>query len=575
MAAGIIVLVAVVLANAAVSYRATSLLTRNNQLVVHTLRVIEELEATLSAMKDAETGYRGYVLTDDRQYLAPYEHAGAEVQGHIDKIAALTINNPEQQSRIPVLRRLAREKLEIAKSVVELQKSGDHRAAVAAVNTHVGKEKMDELRQLIADMREEEDRLLEARSEQSSRSLRQAQLAFLLASVLALAFVVALYLLAKREVRERVQAAHDLEDRESWLNTTLCSIGDAVIATDAVGRVTFINRVAEELIGCTSKQCEGRTIPEVFPTFDELTGDPAPDPVAKAIAEGITGLGEHIVLRNHKGEEFPIEDSVAPILGSDRKVIGVVLIFRDVATKRMALESARRSEKLAATGRLAATIAHEVNNPLEAATNLIYLARHSDSPQETRQYLDKADRELARVAHITRKTLGFYRDSSRAVAVNLSSLLAEVLAIYSSRIRSKHIRTEVNCPEDLEVVTLKGELAQIVSNLISNAIDAVDIKGFLRITAKKEGDGIKLEVEDSGPGIPLENQAKIFEPFFTTKKDVGTGLGLWVVKDLLEKQGGSISVVSPNDGCNRGTRFSVFLPSSPAEISSRPGRKAS
>jgi PAS domain S-box-containing protein len=459
--------------------------------------------------------------------------------------------------------------------VIELQKKGDHQAAVALINTHIGKEKMDELRQLIADMQADEDRLLEARSEQSSRSLRQAQLAFLLASLLALIFVVAFYVLAKREVRERVNAAKAIRDRELWLNTTLCSIGDAVIATDATGRVKFMNRVAEKLIARSSEQCEGKTIPELFPIFDELTGAPAPDPVAKALAEGITELGERIVLRNHNNEEIPIEDSVAPIFTGDRKVIGVVLVFRDVTTKRMALESARRSEKLAATGRLAATIAHEINNPLAAATNLVYLAKQSRRPDEAREYLDGVDHELARAAHITRKTLGFYRDTSQAVSVSLPSLLAEVLAVYSSRILSKQIRTEVSCAPGLEVIALKGELVQIISNLISNAIDALDTGGLLRINVGEERDGIKLEVEDTGIGIPAENQMKIFEPFFTTKKDVGTGLGLWLVKDLIEKQGGTISVISPNVISGRGTRFSIFLPAPPMEASCTPDTRAS
>jgi PAS domain S-box-containing protein len=566
---------AVVLANAAVSYRATTLLAGNGHLVAHTLRVMNELEATLSLMKDAETSYRGYVLTNNPAYLDPYDLAQAEVSSHIDRIAELTKHNPQQQQRIPALRLLTQEKLEFAKRVIGLQKNGNHQAAMAAVNTQFGKDKMDELRQLIADMQANEDRLLEARSGQSRRSLRQAQLAFLLASLLALIFVAAFYFLAKREVRERVQTAKSIKDRESWLDTTLCSIGDAVVATDAAGRVTFINRVAEKLIACASNECKGKTIPEVFPIFDELTGAPAPDPVAKALTEGITGLGENIVLRNRNNEEIPIEDSVAPIFGSDRKIIGVVLVFRDVTTKRMTLESARRSEKLAAAGRLAATIAHEINNPLEAATNLVYLAKHSQCPDEAGQYLDGVDRELARAAHITRKTLGFYRDSAKPAAVNLAAMLQELLAIYSGRIRSKHIRAEVNCPPDLETVALRGELVQIVSNLISNAIDAVDTGGLLRITVKQEGKGIKLEVEDNGAGIPAENQKKIFEPFFTTKQNIGTGLGLWVVKDLIEKQGGTISVFSPSDGYNGGTRFSVFLPSPTMEASFATNPKAS
>jgi PAS domain S-box-containing protein len=561
---GVIFVLAVVLANALVSYRAVALLARNNQSVVHSFRVMNELETTLSLAKDAESSYRGYVLTSDASYLQPYYQAESEISSHIDAIADLTHANPEQHSRVPDLRQLVHEKMQIARNVIGLQQSGQHAAAVAMINSHAGKEKMGQIRQLIADMKTDEDNLLQARREQSSQTLREAWIAFSLASLVALIFVTAFYIIAKREVQERVQAATAIRNRESWLNTTLCSIGDAVIATDADGRVTFINRVAEKLIGCNTNDCEGKTIPEVFPIYDEMTGAPAPDPVAKALAQGITELGEHIVLRNRKGEEIPIEDSVAPIFGADQRIIGVVLVFRDVTNKRMAQESARRSEKLAAAGRLAATIAHEINNPLEAATNLVYLAKYSVAHgEDATHYLDDIDQELARAAHITRKTLSFSRESSTPVKVDLAALLEEILAIYSGRIRSNQIRVEVDTPGHCEVVALKGELVQILSNLIANAIDVLDPGGLLRISAAKEGDTIKLEVEDTGPGIPPENLQKIFEPFFTTKKDVGTGLGLWVVKDLIEKQGGTISVLSPSNGAHRGARFSISLPSLP------------
>jgi PAS domain S-box-containing protein len=572
---GILFVLAVVLANAAVSYRAARLLARNNQFVVHSFRVINELGATLSMMRDAESSYRGYVLTGDKSYLEPYEQAAADVPDHLDTIAELTRDNPEQQRRVAALRQLVQEKLQIARNVTELEQKGNHQAAVAMVNSHSGKYKMAEIRQLIASMRADEDSLLRARSEQSSATLREAFLAFSLASLVALIFVTAFYVLAKREVQERVQAAIAIRDRESWLTTTLYSIGDAVIATDATGRITFVNRVAEKLIGRSSEECEGKTIPEAFPIYDEQTGAYAGDPVEKAIHHGVTELGEHLVLRNHKGEEIPIEDSVAPILGAGQKVIGVVLVFRDVSTKRIAQESARRSEKLAATGRLAATIAHEINNPLEAATNLVYLAKHSATlGEDVTQYLDGIDHELARAAHITRKTLSFSRESSKPVNVNLAALLEEIVALYSSRIGSKHIRVEIDCPPHCEVVALRGELIQILSNLISNAIDVLDLDGSIRIAAGKEGDTIKLEVEDSGPGIPAENLEKIFEPFFTTKKDIGTGLGLWVVKDLIEKQGGTISVVSPSNGSHRGARFTISLPSLHAGEVSAPKSKA-
>jgi PAS domain S-box-containing protein len=558
---GILFVLAVVLANAVVSYRGARLLARNNRAVVHTFRVIDELQDTLSLAKDAETGYRGYVLTGDPKYLEPYSHASNEIWGHIEKFAELSRDNPEQQRRLPILRQLVQDKLDIARNVVVLQRKGEHRAAVSAINNNSGMETMNRIRQLIAEMRGDEERLLEVRRDQSRQVLRDAMLALLLASLVAFVFVVAFYLLARREIKERVRTAVAVQDRESWLDTILSSIGDGVVALDATGRVTYVNRVAERLLACTGQDCNGKTIAGVFTIFDELTGAPAHDRVENAMARGVKELGEHIVLRNRKNEEIPIEDSVAPIIGGEGKVIGTVLVFRDVTTKRMAQESARRSEKLAATGRLAATIAHEINNPLEAATNLIYLAKHSLARgEDTAPYLESLEHQISRAAHITQKTLSFHRDSSRPVVVNMASLVEEIVAIYSGRIRSKHIRLKIDCPEDLELVTLRGEIVQITSNLIANAIDALDTGGFLGITVKSESEGVKFEVHDSGTGIPTQYMNRIFEPFFTTKTDVGTGLGLWVVKDLIEKQGGTISVASPCPGSQKGACFSVFLP---------------
>jgi signal transduction histidine kinase len=315
----------------------------------------------------------------------------------------------------------------------------------------------------------------------------------------------------------------------------------------------------------------------VFRIFHENNGDEAANPVEKVLRDGSTDFGERIVLRNFMGEELPIEDSAAPIVGPDGEVLGAVLVFRDLTARRMAQESARRSEKLAATGRLAATIAHEINNPLEAATNFIYLAKNSESLEEARRYLGGADLELARAAHITRKALSFYRDSSRPVATNIAALLEEVMAIYSGRVRGAHVNVTIDANRDLELFTLRGELMQIVSNLVSNALDALAPGGLLILRARQHQSGIMLEVEDNGEGIPRANIEKIFEAFFTTKKEFGTGLGLWVVHDLVEKQGGTINVESQTDGPRRGTRFSVFLPpvAAAANAPQLPRQKAS
>lgn len=556
-----ILVLAVVAANAAFSYRAIRQLASDQQWVVHSQEVLGELETILSLVTDAETSHRGYLLTGDSSFLEPYAQQTAQLPGHIDRLEELTRNNPVMQARIPGLRRLVQEKVAMSKMSLESARRGKRTAARASLMTGAAKAKMDEVRDTIAQMLAQENGLLETRVDAARQSLRDTMLTLTIASLVALVFVLAFYVAAKREVEERVKKARYVEEREAWLNTTLSSIGDAVIATNAQGRIQFVNRAAETLTGSSNEDCEGKPVGAVFRIFDERNGAEVPNPVDKVLRDGKTGFGERIILRNPKGEEVPIEESAAPILSPEGNIIGVVLVFRDLTSRRMAQESARRSEKLAATGRLAATIAHEINNPLEAATNYIYLAKSSVSLDESRRYLSGADLELARAAHITRKALSFYRDSSRPVVTNLAALLDEVLAIYGGRIRGTHVNVKVDSPPDVELLTLRGELVQIVSNLLSNALDALQPGGLLTITGRKIDQGIILEVEDNGEGIPAANLDRIFDAFFTTKRDIGTGLGLWVVKDLLQKQGGTISVESHTEGPQRGTRFSLFLPS--------------
>jgi len=202
---------------------------------------------------------------------------------------------------------------------------------------------------------------------------------------------------------------------------------------------------------------------------------------------------------------------------------------------------------LASVGRLAATVAHEINNPLEAITNYIYLARqHPDLSERLKRYLDSADRELARVSHIAQQTLGFYRDNSQPIPLAISEVIGDVLTIYDRKFAYKELTVRQEIESGLSAVTLQGELKQMLSNLVSNAIDACNERGTIVIRARASRNhrslrpGIRITVADNGVGISAQDQAKIFTPFFSTKKEVGTGLGLWITRDLLNKKGGHI-----------------------------------
>jgi PAS domain S-box-containing protein len=237
----------------------------------------------------------------------------------------------------------------------------------------------------------------------------------------------------------------------------------------------------------------------------------------------------------------------------------------DVSDRKKAQETLLRTEKLATLGRLAASIAHEINNPLEATTNLLYLVQTSDGlPQEAKVFLDSAAAELQRVAHITRQSLGFYRDTSGPSEVSVNGLIDDTIDLLRGKVALKSIQIHRAWDDEVRVKAPPGELRQVFSNLLANSLDAVPPGGEILIRVKAlrrpEDPKVRVTFADSGPGIPTEIYRKIFDPFFSTKGDHGTGLGLWVTKQLVEKHGGSIRMRSRSQPPRTGTAFAVTLP---------------
>jgi PAS domain S-box-containing protein len=232
----------------------------------------------------------------------------------------------------------------------------------------------------------------------------------------------------------------------------------------------------------------------------------------------------------------------------------------DIHERKAAENLLLRTEKLAAAGRLAATVAHEINNPLEAVGNLIYLALHeSGLPSVPRGYLRMANDELRRIGHIVSQTLGFYRDAGTPQPIDLAALVNDVLSLYQRKLDARQIRV-TRSMESAIVEGVAGELRQVVANLLSNALDAMEPYGVLAIEVRSQRDQVRLSVSDTGHGIATPLLDHIFEPFFTTKKDVGTGLGLWVSKGIVEKHQGRLDVMSSQDEEDHGTAFVMTLP---------------
>jgi signal transduction histidine kinase len=219
-----------------------------------------------------------------------------------------------------------------------------------------------------------------------------------------------------------------------------------------------------------------------------------------------------------------------------------------------------QTEKLAATGRMAATIAHEINNPLGAVTNLIYLCRTLDLDAATRDsYLAMAEEEVKHLALISKQTLGFYRETAEPTAINLEEMVGQVIALYRSRLANKGIDLRQSLHSGARVFGIGGELRQVLVNLVSNAFDACpNTNGIIRIASAVEHGRVVIDVSDNGHGVKDSDRDRIFDAFFTTKEKIGTGLGLWVSKGLIEKNGGTIRLIS-NDIPFR-TTFRLTMP---------------
>ncbi len=335
---------------------------------------------------------------------------------------------------------------------------------------------------------------------------------------------------------------------------------DAIFSTSPDGKITSWNRAAEHLYGYTPDEAVGMPVAELAPPErrHEISRN-------REILNAGGQVELHQTERIRKdGTRWPVLLSISPLRDSRGRIVGASAIARDLSAEVQSEEAVRRSEKLATAGRLAASIAHEINNPLEAVLNLLYLARNDSS--NAGQYLTMAEQEVGRVASLAQQTLGFVRDTNSPAKVDPAILMDEILQLYSRKLEGRQIRVTRRYKSVHPIQGYAGELRQLLANLVVNAADAMASQGSLqvRIAPSRDWwdgtDGIRITVADNGAGIPRENRGRIFEPFYTTKKDTGTGLGLWVSNGIVRKHGGSIRVRSRVGAQSHGTVFSVFLP---------------
>jgi PAS domain S-box-containing protein len=342
---GLGALITVLLVSGLLAYQNTRQLREDAAWVTRSHQVLEALQNTLGAMTDAETGQRGYLLTADPLYLEPYQAGLAQAGGLLRELRDLVRDNPRQRPRVALLEGLVEAKEKELAETVAMQ-SRDPEAARRMVQTHLGRSIMVSIRAQVAAMSQEERTLLAERERTSRRGYRTAILSGTLFALLGLAAVVIFGFQLREHLGQRDRLERALEKQRQWLQVTLGSIGDAVIATGRDGAVTFLNPVAEQLTGWTPDAAAGQPLPTVFRILNEQTRETAPDPAARVLREGVVvGLANHTALVARDGRELPIEDSAAPIRDGAGEVAGAVLVFRDATGKRAAEKELRQREQ--------------------------------------------------------------------------------------------------------------------------------------------------------------------------------------------------------------------------------------
>ena len=646
---------------------------------------------------DEETGIRGYLASRDARFLQPYTEAEAHFQSEFSALQHIVSSKPDLKGNMRRLETGYKRFEDI--NLLLLKPSVSSGASVDLLEQQ--KKAMDEMRSDLAVIAKDQSHARESNRDALTLVLERLPGIVIgfgsLITVLLLWYGNALY----QEIASafRRQLSETAVQRDS-LETTLESIGDAVIVCDLAGMVTKMNPAAVKATGWTTGQAEGEPFQRVFQMIEEHTREDVESPVLRVLKAGtIVNVTQHTLLVRRDAREIPIECNGAPIRDRNGEIVGVVLVFRDITERKQNEQALResnasrlrlaaiidsaedaiiskdlnsvvrswndgatrvfgysaeemldqpilriipeelqyeeaeilkkvragerihhfetkrrkksgdtfevsvtispirdesgevigaskiareitdmkrverllvQSEKLAATGRMAATMAHEINNPLESLMNLIFLARGESVPgSELHEYLVTAEGELERLTHLARQTLGFYRDTGSPKEVSIQQLLKSVISVYSSKLEAGGISIEKDFQDKRAVLVRKGELLQVLSNVITNAADAMRQGGLLSISTRETvgplGEGVETVIRDNGSGIRPEHLTQIFEPFFTTKGELGTGIGLWVAKQLVESHGGIIAVTSNTEGENRGTAVTIAIPFVPPD----------
>jgi PAS domain S-box-containing protein len=554
-----------------------------------TVNLIQDGDARISQamlvsklIVDEESGLRGYETTGDARFLQPFTEAESHVQNEIQNLDAMAGGEADLKHDLTDLHVSHQTWHDGFALPIIAQVRGGGKTEDVDLNLH-GKVLMDAVRRDLNDIIHKAE---DTRTRRIAQWHQQVHTMLLVLLFLALGMGILIGLFTRNRLHTVSVAyrtsleilghrAEELFQSEQRLRTTLESIGDGVITCDFAGRIQMMNPVARELTGWSQSEADGQPLEKVFHIVNETSRKTLETPVAKVKRlDRIVGMANHTVLVRKDGTELNIADSGAPIRDKNGEIVGIVLVFRDITMERKTQDALIANEKLAVAGRLAATIAHEIHNPLDSVSNLIYLMRNGATPEESRQFMDMAEQELARVTQISRAMLGLYRESKAPVVIDLKEMLQEILLLMERRFIELNVTVSTDMPQPVSVAAFPAELRQVFTNLIANAAEAASPGGQVKVsirpqaagaeaTAQKMQAGATVTIADNGSGITAEVRPHLFQPFFTTKGERGTGLGLWVSRGIINKHGGTISLKSDTSQGTHGTVVSVFLATNP------------
>jgi len=371
-------------------------------------------------------------------------------------------------------------------------------------------------------------------------------------------------------LRQRDDALAALRNEQETLKVIIDNLPVGILVADRTGALVLTNRRAEQILRRPLQRGAANTADEVWQAFlPDMPGAPPEErssALRRALETSEVVPPEDFLYRHGDGSFQWVRVAAAPIVDPQGNVSGAVAALSDIDHQRRSEAALIKSEKLAAVGRLAASISHEINNPLEAVTNLLYLVEQSTRGMEASHLAARAQEELARVSQIVTQTLRFHRQSSHPQYASVKDLLEPAIGLYQGRIANHHIELDLQYRTNDRIFCRDGDIRQVLNNLIGNAIDAMRSGGRLIVrssqarNSRTNAPGIRISIADTGHGIPQRTMQHIFEPFYTTKGESGTGLGLWISQEIVTRNKGTLRIRSRAAVPNSGTIATVFFP---------------